>query len=303
MSAANYGTLASGTISGQKKVEIPGSINNVIELNKSLSQEKPKVPEAPPAKQKSIASEVELSINTTSPNAEKAAATSKTINEPPPTSRQSETVADRRQTKNKNQKSVATVPASPVIVEDIYTTKTGLYSAAFNPTPGKTRKSKKGTYAAVAVHQESTARVPPFLVDTIESPEVFFLIIDCPGLARDDLSIKIDQDKILTVSGEKRASIDLVHEIIASDREKNENDTPPQSLSEKGENSKGYNNSEMSLKQHRSERFSGQFQKKIQLPTNAVINHVTAKFLNGVLGIIVPKDAFESDGTIEVELQ
>lgn len=52
---------------------------------------------------------------------------------------------------------------------------------------------------------------------------------------------------------------------------------------------------------HRRERWYGQFTKTVELPFNAEMDKVSAKFLNGVLKIELPRAASEAPKKIEIK--
>jgi len=89
-------------------------------------------------------------------------------------------------------------------------------------------------------------------VDIAESSDSFSFTFEIPGALKEDIKIWIDKD-ILTVTGEK-----------------------------KGSNSDGQ-------KTISSERNFGNFERSFKLPEHVDRNNVQAKFVDGLLVVIIPK--------------
>ncbi|HEX5763002.1 MAG TPA: Hsp20/alpha crystallin family protein [Solirubrobacterales bacterium] len=111
----------------------------------------------------------------------------------------------------------------------------------------------QGRGLGVANGGGSAARrwIPP--MDLVEADDEYILRADLPGLGEDDLAIEV-KDKVLTISGERRAE----HE----DRRE------------------GY---------HRVERAFGRFSRSLDLPEGVDAGAVSADFENGVLEVRIPK--------------
>lgn len=90
-------------------------------------------------------------------------------------------------------------------------------------------------------------------VDIIENPKEFQLTAECPGLKKEELKVDVEEN-MLKISGEKR--------------KKNEKED---------EHS------------HLIERSYGRFERSMQMPKNADLNCIKAKYENGVLNILIPK--------------
>ncbi len=94
--------------------------------------------------------------------------------------------------------------------------------------------------------------------DIIEKPEAFELVADAPGFTNDDITITLDDDRTLTVSGK---------------------------LDEKKEETTG----EGGRKVWRSERRSQQFTRSFTLPENTKPEEICASLDKGVLTVCIPK--------------
>ena len=82
--------------------------------------------------------------------------------------------------------------------------------------------------------------------------------IDVPGIKRGDIKVEVEENRVLKVSGERKA-----------DEETNGD------------------------KWHKAERTSGKFCRQFKLPVNADMEHITANLEDGVLKISVTKMAHE----------
>ncbi|GJU70097.1 HSP20-like chaperones superfamily protein [Tanacetum coccineum] len=82
--------------------------------------------------------------------------------------------------------------------------------------------------------------------------------LDVPGMKRGDIKIEVEENRVLKVSGEKKAE------------EEADGD-----------------------KWHRAERTSGKFWRQFKLPANSDLENITAHLEDGVLKIMVPKMAHE----------
>ncbi|PKA55955.1 22.0 kDa class IV heat shock protein [Apostasia shenzhenica] len=102
-----------------------------------------------------------------------------------------------------------------------------------------------------------TAAVTPVIasVDWKETPDAHQILIDVPGMKREELKIEVEENRILRVSGERK-------------REEKK---------KKGEH------------WHCLERAEGWFWRQFRLPENVNIDGITAKIQDGVLTITLPK--------------
>ena len=101
-------------------------------------------------------------------------------------------------------------------------------------------------------------------IDLVVTDDHFVLMVDLPGLDKDDVEIEV-KDGLLTVSGERKAE----HE----------------------ERKDGY---------HRVERAYGSFSRSLSLPQGVDADQVQADFDKGVLEVRIPKPAERKPHRVQI---
>ncbi len=102
-------------------------------------------------------------------------------------------------------------------------------------------------------------------LDIREDAEGYTISVDVPGVAKKDITVKVD-GSILTISGKR--------ELVNDDKQVNV---------------------------HRTERFTGEFSRQLDLGHIIDQKNVSAKFVDGVLDIHIKKTESANETTIDID--
>jgi len=141
-------------------------------------------------------------------------------------------------------------------------------------------------------------------INLSEDEKNYYIHADLPGLTKDQVKMELNEDRILTISGEREFIYDNNNEKNEKEQEQeqenistettettenNEMETTP--TDEKQEtNETKENKNEKETRQYRIKECSyGTFSRSFQIPEDANIENIQAKMENGVLEVIINK--------------
>ncbi|ORX79991.1 HSP20-like chaperone, partial [Anaeromyces robustus] len=121
-------------------------------------------------------------------------------------------------------------------------------------------------------------------INLSEDEKNYYIHADLPGMNKDQVKMELsDDDRILTISGERETINDNSNEDANANKEalKEETNKNEETKKEvKKENNKKYSKIECSY---------GKFSRSFTLPENANLENIQAKMDNGVLEVIINK--------------
>jgi len=107
-------------------------------------------------------------------------------------------------------------------------------------------------------------------MDLLEDEKTIEIVVEIPGVAKEDVKVIISDDNKLEISGTKKSSFkeeDIKDKIV------------------------------------RIERSNGEFSRTVLLPDNVDKNSITAKFNNGELRLTIAKKEHEKPNQIEINIE
>jgi len=121
-------------------------------------------------------------------------------------------------------------------------------------------------------------------INLSEDEKNYYIHADLPGMNKDQVKMELsDDDRILTISGERETIIDN------SNKDANANKEASKEETNKNEETKKEVKKENNKKYSRIECSYGKFSRSFTLPENANLENIQAKMDNGVLEVIINK--------------
>ncbi|MBX3042483.1 MAG: Hsp20/alpha crystallin family protein [Candidatus Kapabacteria bacterium] len=138
----------------------------------------------------------------------------------------------------------------------------------FDPANGLESVIRQIKHAADEINKGVNIETSAFKprIDITETNGEFSIYVELPGVDKSQVNISVNDDKVLNIKGTKSR-----------------------------ENFEGRTN-------HMNERKFGEFTRSLQLPEDADIEKIAAKYLNGILELSIPKKEPEQPKVIEVKI-
>lgn len=138
----------------------------------------------------------------------------------------------------------------------------------FNPASGLESVINQIRSAADEINKGVNIETSAFKprIDITENTDSFSIFVEIPGIDKSQVKISVNEDKVLNIKGTK-----------SKDTEENRT-------------------------MHLSERKFGEFSRSLQLPEDADVEKITAKYSNGVLELTILKKEPEQPKVIEVSI-
>jgi len=129
-------------------------------------------------------------------------------------------------------------------------------------------------------------------INLSEDENNYYIHADLPGMKKDQVKMELsDEDRVLTISGERETIIDDSDKASKKDSTKEENnkENTNENKKSKKEEQNETKNEENNKKYSRIECSYGKFSRSFSIPENADINNIQAKMENGVLEVTLKK--------------
>ncbi|ORY74014.1 HSP20-like chaperone [Neocallimastix californiae] len=129
-------------------------------------------------------------------------------------------------------------------------------------------------------------------INLSEDENNYYIHADLPGMKKDQVKMELsDEDRVLTISGERETIIDDSDKASKKDsiKEKNNKENAKTNKESKKEEQKDTKKEENNKKYSRIECSYGKFSRSFSIPENADINNIQAKMENGVLEVTLKK--------------
>ena len=124
----------------------------------------------------------------------------------------------------------------------------------------------------------ATRRVAQPQMNVLEDADSYKVQIAAPGMTRDDMLVKLDDEQNLVISIEKKA-------------EKKEEAAQTTEVA--------VSDAKQAPRYHRHEIFHQSFVQKLRLPEDVKVENISAKMENGLLEVVIPKMKEEDKALLE----
>jgi len=146
-----------------------------------------------------------------------------------------------------------------------------------------------------------------------EDEKNYYIHTDLPGLTKDQVKMELNEDRILTISGEREYNYDNNNERDENkkeqeqenEEEKQNNEMETEPTDEKQETDETKENlNEKETRQYRIKECSyGTFSRSFQIPEDANVENIQAKMENGVLEVIINKIETPKNQNCTIQIQ
>ncbi|ORX79993.1 HSP20-like chaperone [Anaeromyces robustus] len=126
-------------------------------------------------------------------------------------------------------------------------------------------------------------------INLSEDEKNYYIHADLPGMNKDQVKMELsDDDRILTISGERETIIDNSNKDANANKEASKEETKKEEIN-KNEETKKEVKKENNKKYSKIECSYGKFSRSFTLPENANLENIQAKMDNGVLEVTINK--------------
>ncbi|ORX79995.1 HSP20-like chaperone [Anaeromyces robustus] len=126
-------------------------------------------------------------------------------------------------------------------------------------------------------------------INLSEDEKNYYIHADLPGMNKDQVKMELsDDDRILTISGERETIIDNSNKDANANKEASKEETKKEEINKKEETKKEVKK-ENNKKYSKIECSYGKFSRSFTLPENANLENIQAKMDNGVLEVTINK--------------
>ncbi|ORX80196.1 HSP20-like chaperone [Anaeromyces robustus] len=116
-------------------------------------------------------------------------------------------------------------------------------------------------------------------INISEDEKHYYLQVELPGMTKDQIKMEINEDRILTIAGERKS-------IDSKNKDKNEN---PSTSNENGNEESNKNNKNNNRKYTLKESNYGKFERSFNVPEDGDLETIQAKMENGLLEVTINK--------------